>query len=319
MKKFLLVALLSWGIQPLAAQNVLEGTADVSEAKALLENYLAPLGNSLGTGLNNAWWTTAKPHKLGGFDLTLSITPVLLAESQQSFDIGNEGNFTGGETATILGKGDGSTVTYHSALGDVDFEMPDGLHTGGLIVPMLQAGIGLPKGTEVDFRYVPEYDLEFFNIGLMGAGIKHDLLQWIPVANKLPIDLSIMAGHTVFHSGFEVQDQGLDLNVKATTVNLLLSKKIALLTGFAGVGYNRTTTDLDIQLDGSPAFYLGTGANLVGLSAADLADFQFETFNDLKANVGVRVQLTLLAINANYTVTSSGYRLLTAGLGISFR
>ena len=123
----------------------------------------------------------------------------------------------------------------------------------------------------------------------------------------------------MFHSGFEVQDQGLDLNVKATTVNLLFSKKLAMITGYAGVGYNRTATNLDVQLDDETAFYLGTGADLIGFNATDLTDFQFATLNDFKANVGVRVQLAILAINANYTVTQSGYNLLTAGIGISFR
>ena len=61
---------------------------------------------------------------------------------------------------------------------------------------MLQAGIGLPLKTEVDFRYSPEIKLKSFNLGLMGIGLKHDLLQWIPVLNKVPIDLSVMAGHT---------------------------------------------------------------------------------------------------------------------------
>ena len=139
------------------------------------------------------------------------------------------------------------------------------------------------------------------------------------MANKLPIDVSLMAGHTVFNSGFEVQDQGLDLNVKATTVNLLLSKKIALLTGYAGIGYNRTATNLGVKLDDSSAFYLGTGANLIGFNVVDLTDFQFATLNDFKANIGVRIQLAILAINANYTVTQSGYSLLTTGIGISFR
>ena len=119
---------------------------------------------------------------------------------------------------------------------------------------MLQAGIGLPLKTEIDFRYSPEIKLKYFHLGLIGLGVKHDLLQWIPVLNKLPIDLSVMAGHTRLVTGFDIQSQGVDLNVQATTINLLLSKKVALLTAYAGIGYNHTSSNAAITLDESKHF-----------------------------------------------------------------
>ena len=79
--------------------------------------------------------------------------------------------------------------------------MPNGVGIGFVATPMLQAGIGLPLKTEVDFRYSPEIKLKSFHLGLMGVGLKHDLLQWIPVLNKVPIDLSVMAGHTRLEYG----------------------------------------------------------------------------------------------------------------------
>ncbi|MBF90849.1 MAG: hypothetical protein CMP75_03695 [Flavobacteriales bacterium] len=311
MKK--LISILSFFcLQTAVAQN-----SEIQEVEQLLTNYISPLPHALGAGLNNAWWTTAKPHKKLGFDVSLSITPIIIPDVDKSFSIGNEGSFSGGETATIFGglnnKGD---VNYN---GSYICKMPSGLGIGFVTTPMLQAGIGLPLKTEVDFRYSPELKLKSFNLELIGVGVKHDLLQWIPVLNKVPIDLSVMAGHTRLNTGFDIQDQGINLNVKATTINLLLSKKVALLTAYAGVGYNHTSSNVAITLDEQNTSFLQSIENEANVDLSELATIEFENRTDLKANIGARVQLTLLTINASYTITQSGYKLYTAGIGVSLR
>jgi hypothetical protein len=197
--------------------------------------------------------------------------------------------------------------------------MPEGLGTGGLVVPMIQAGVGLPKSTEINLRYFPKLKMDYISFDMMGVGIKHDLLQWIPVAEKLPVHVSIMAGHTRFNSVFDIQDQEVDLSLRATTYNLIFSKKIALLTALVGVGYNSSTTNLDINLGEEESFYLGQGANLLGINTEDLTDFDFEKHQEFKAQLGLRVQLAILSISANYATTASGHKSITAGLGLSIR
>ena len=297
-------------------QTAVAQTTDIKGVEKLVTNYISPLPHALGAGLNNAWWTTAKPHKKLGFDISLSITPIIIPDADKSFDIGNEGNFNGGKTATIFGGiNDGGVVNY----ADSTIPMPNGVGIGFIATPMLQAGIGLPLKTEIDFRYSPEFKTKYFNLELIGLGLKHDLLQWIPVLNKLPIDLSVMAGHTQLNTGFDIQDQGIDLNVKATTVNLLLSKKVALLTAYAGIGYNHTSSNIDITLDEQNTSFLQSIENVANINLSELTTIDFENHTDLKANIGARLQLTLLTINASFTFTQSGYKLYTAGVGVSLR
>ncbi|MBC8410884.1 MAG: hypothetical protein H8E12_19540 [Rhodobacteraceae bacterium] len=310
MKKIVLITII--------ALQALIGLAqtEVQEAKELISSYIAPLPNALGAGLNNAWWSTAKPHKKLGFDISLSITPIIIPESQKSFTINNEGVFTGDKTATIFGdRAGGSDVNY----GNEKISLPNGLGIGFVATPMLQAGIGLPMKTEIDFRYSPELKLKSFKLGLIGVGIKHDLLQWIPVLKKVPIDLSVMAGHTRLNTGFNIQEQGIDLNLQATTVNLLLSKKIALVTAYAGVGYNHTSSNITITLDENNDSFLQEIEDVMQIDLDNLKTIDFENHTDLKANIGARIQLAILAINANYTITQAGYKLYTIGLGISLR
>ena len=97
---------------------------------------------------------------------------------------------------------------------------------------MVNAGIGLIKKTELDIRYLPNYNFSLGFIGkgsvnLWGIGLKHDLMQYIPiVGNTIPLDLSFQFGHTSLNTNFNYEpsdgiNQDVDLNVSSTTINLI--------------------------------------------------------------------------------------------------
>ena len=309
MKKLLtLFAVFCFGFSAMAQTEIQDG-------KSLIEAYISPLGNSLGTALNNGWYNTAKPHHLGGFDFTITANLVLVLADAKTFNIGesNGNTFSGGDTPTILGNKSSGPATFNGN----DFDMPDGFNIPMLPVPMLQAGIGLIKNTEIDIRFMPEIEMKGVSTGLFGIGVKHDILQWLPIVDKIPIDVSFQAGYTKLSSQImlEYDVNGVKetaeatLDVRATTFNLLLSKKIAMFTAYAGLGYNSTKTTFNVD---------GT-YNIAGLSLVvnDLTEFEFESNNNLRANIGFRFQIAVLAIQANYTF--SEYPVATVGLGISVR
>ena len=141
------------------------GQADeIIDGKSLIKAYISPLGNSFGAALNNGWYNTAKPHKLGGFDVTITANIVIVPPNAKTFNVSesNGNTFKGVETPTILGNGNGSQVTYSEA----QYDMPKGLNIPVIPLPMLQAGVGLIKSTEIDVRYMPE--LKICNAGKMG-------------------------------------------------------------------------------------------------------------------------------------------------------
>jgi len=294
---------------------------DINNGKALIEAYLSPFGKSLGAGLNNGWWNTAKPHSLGGFDVTFTINTVLIPDEGKSFNVNDigSGSFTSSSssaaTPTFVGSDDGLDIIYNNALaGNPNFEMPGGTDMSAIPLPMLQAGVGLIKNTEIDIRYIPQQSIgSIASINLFGLGIKHDVLQWIPMMDKLPIDVSIQAGFTKLKAEFELQGQDVELDVRATTFNLLVSKKFAMLTGYAGLGYNSSTTTFKVVGD----YAIGTPLGSIKFDADDLTELKFESQNNFRANLGLRFQLAVLAIQANYTF--SEYPVATVGIGISIR
>ena len=284
------------------------------DGKKLIKAYISPLGNSLGAALNNGWYNTAKPHKLGGFDITVTANIVMIPNNAKIFNIteSNENTFSGGETPTILGSGDGVQVTYAGESSD----MPKGLNIPIIPLPMLQGGIGLIKGTELDFRYMPELKIgSAGKVGLFGVGLKHDILQWVPIVDKIPIDLSIQAGYTKLSSEIKLIDPTAtispqaNLDVSATTVNLILSKKLLMFTPYLGLGYNSTQTTFNVK----------GNYNVAGLAidVSDLTEIDFGSNNNFRANIGFRFNITVLALQANYTF--SEYPTATIGAGISLR
>lgn len=287
---------------------------DIKDGKSLIEAYVSPLGYSLGAALNNGWYNTAKPHKLGGFDVTITANIVMIPEEAKSFNISksNGNTFSGGETPTVLGNGDGAKIDYQGNLN----EMPKGINIPIVPLPMLQAGVGLIKGTEIDIRYMPELKISSIGkVGLFGIGLKHDVLQWLPIVDKIPIDLSIQAGYTNLTTEIMLSEPNLDteattnLDISATTINLILSKKLLMFTPYVGLGYNSIKTAFNIDGD----------YNIAGLNIdiAELTKIEFESKNNFRANIGFRFNVTVIALQANYTF--SEYPTATLGVGISLR
>jgi len=75
-----------WGLLFLALNSVLFvplngqlGQLDfvyggIEDAEKILQAYLEPYANILGSDLNAGWYNTARPHELGGLDVTATVT-----------------------------------------------------------------------------------------------------------------------------------------------------------------------------------------------------------------------------------------------------
>jgi len=291
---------------------------DINDAQAFLQEYLSPLGNGLGAITNNGWYNSAKPHRFLGFDATFTLSVLNITDENKSFDPNSIINFSSNSTSTptILGKGDGATVNYKGE----QFKLPNqSTLIPALVLPNFNFGLGVFKKTELNGRFIPnyKYNIGFFGkgeISMWGLGFKHDLLQWIPIiGNAIPMSLSLQAGHTQLNSGLSILDQDVSIDVQATNFNIILSRKILMLTGYTSVGYNFSTTTFTAGEDISN---LDT-FNLNELEISLPIEMKFENNNEFRANVGLRFNLAVIAIHANHTF--SKYPVTTIGLGVSLR
>jgi opacity protein-like surface antigen len=208
-----------------AAQLIKAGTADIN---TLFSGYMGPLMKSFGAGLNGGWYQTAKPHGIGGFDLTVSFNAAFAPTADQSYDITKfnalkVSSKNPGETTapSIFGKsGNGPEMDvmaknpaytqFASAFPGVpnpnsqdtavtSFALPPGLGVNLFPVPTAQFSVGVGFGTEIGIRFIPNISTGDLSTGLWGFAVKHDFKQWIPGMKELPFDLSAMFGYTSFN------------------------------------------------------------------------------------------------------------------------
>ncbi len=265
-----------------AGQILRSGAQD---ANLLMREYLKPVGKGFGADLNSGWFSTAKVHALGGFDLTINASLALVPDTDRLFDV-TELSFQeieyisgGPETPTIAGTDEvgariGSQDTFFNPnSGQVEryfeFDLPQGSGYPYVPAPMIQASVGLIKKTDVTLRYMPPLplpnDVEF---NLFGIGVKHEINQWLPGGKLLPVDLSLQAGFTNLSASvdFEVlpevdnetdnefspetwEGQKGEFKTNAFTINAIVGKTLPFVSVFGGVGFQ--TSKVEISTPGS--------------------------------------------------------------------
>ena len=320
------------------------------DAGKLIGGYMSPYLNALGASMSGGWYNTAKPHKLGGFDLTFTINTSIIQESFRTFDVAELGmqslvlaDANDNISQTIAGKKElGPMLNYNAgSYSQPAFELPRGTNNPVILSPMIQLGLGLVKGTEIMGRYVPEMRVGPAKVGMWGIGLKHSLLQHLPLAEKLPVlNVSLMGGYTKLTSslGFMVtpddiglgilpvsgytgawDNQELAFNIKSFTMNLLVSADLPVVTFYGGAGFVNTKADL--QLNGDyPVLDASSGTPQV-VAATDPVDMAIKNkdggISKPRLNVGMRFKMAVITIHFDYT--RANYNVVTGGLGISFR
>lgn len=258
----------------------------VTDANLLFNAYMGPAMKSLGAGLNGGWFQTAKPHGIGGFDVTVSFNLAYAPTADQSYSVSSLGlsklKLKAGEldeAPTLFGKdGKGPSVDLveKSPFTGNDtaistFQLPPGTGLNFLPMPTAQFQVGVGFGTEVGIRFVPTINTGDFKVNLFGFAVKHDFKQWIPVMKEMPFDLSAMFGYTSFNMDFKFGDnslkpdasdsvykspnlpafdnQALKFSGSAWTFNVLLSKKLGPLTPYMGLGFQHSSVSFDVKGD----------------------------------------------------------------------
>lgn len=200
----------------------------VSDAEKLLQAYLEPFANILGSDLNAGWYNTARPHKLGGLDVTATVSwakapPTLFTYDVSALGLSGQLDPAGSSLApTVAGDmDDRPTLSYSEVVEFPDgssqdieyasYTLPNGTGVDFFPLPMLQLTVGLPLGTDVSVRFVPMVQMqEYGEIGLWGVGGKHSISQWLPGIKDLKLlDISIQGGYTKVSSSANVNIEPL--------------------------------------------------------------------------------------------------------------
>jgi len=304
--------------------------AGLADANKLLEAYMAPAFKGIGYGVNAGWYNTARPHKTLGFDLNITVNAAMVPTSGEFFTFNNAdytnvklSNGSSAQLPTLFGPNLGADDLPELRFLDngeetIRISAPTGLGLDEVLPmnavpsPMIQLGIGLIKGTDLKIRYTPDISLgdeDEGSVKLFGIGVMHDIKQYLPVVNKLPFDLSMFFGYTNLKTSIAVDsdlNQFAEFETKGTVIQALISKKIALLTVYGGLGYAKSKT----------TFGLNGVYTTENSSYTDPINLAYEN-GGLKANIGLRIRLLFFNLFGEYSFQE--YNTATVGIGFSFR
>lgn len=348
MKKIILTLAFLASVGTTKAQDIEEFLVLGKDAGTMLQSYLDPAFKGSMYNLNSGWYRTAKPHKLLGFDITLNATLSTVPSGQKNFTFKNgdyenlyiQGTQKSNADASVslptaFGKSTNQVLIYEeevSYLGvsetrKFEFDALDGLTDdfGFNQVPlaMIQAGIGLPFKTDVTVRFVPEVGSDNFKTDLFGLGIKHNILQYLPIAKRIPlVDISLFGGYTKLNSKYLPggDGQSIDMEVKTFTGQLLGSVDLKIVNFFVGVGYSQGNSSLNVNGDYSFDYDVTIG----GITTTQTRQIDPDTLPNLKNDIssfmtsaGMSLNLAFFKIYGSYTLQE--YNSINAGISFSFR
>jgi hypothetical protein len=186
---------------------------------------------------------------------------------------------------------------------------------------VLQLGIGTIKNTDLKFRFVPETSFGNSKISMIGVGIMHDIKQHIPGIKALPFDLSILVAYNNFKGTTNLENsdpsdptpdspdgEGI-YKFNSIVSQLIISKKISVLTVYGGAGY--TTVKTDARINGTYTI----AATPVQFNVTDPVSINFKNKSAFFL-AGIRLKFGPFFLNGNYTLQK--YNALSVGFGFSF-
>lgn len=257
--------------------------ATPADGVKFLQSYISPYANAFGAGLSGGWYNTARPHKLLGFDITVSVNAGIVPSSENTFDVKKIGLSTAfaptsssgpSITPTIAGpKTPMVPMTLKDNLSSTtlaSFNTPPGADWKYVPAPTAQIGLGLPFGTELKFRFLPKIAIGEGDVSLWGVGLMHSLIQYLPGAKMIKLfDVSAFGGYTKIISNIPMNlkpdqatshytnvnpstafnNQFLTANVSALNIGIIGSVTIPVITVYGGLGYCKT--GMDIKLKGN--------------------------------------------------------------------
>jgi hypothetical protein len=333
-------------------------TGGADDAGKILGAYIKPYANAFGYNMTAGWYNTAKVHSFLGFDITLTANITFVPTEDKSFDVkalGLSSNASVGTPSvapTIAGDNNyGPAITYttngHKI---ISYNTPKGTNLGFIPLPMLQAGLGLIKGTVIIGRFMPSISIGSggeSKIGLWGIGLEHSIKQWIPAVDDIPfLNLSIIGGYSRLHmvsninldptgslytdnfifptdtvKNMNFSDQKMDLLVTSFTANAIVSIDIPLITVYAGLGISSTSSDLKLLGNYAIPQHYNVPQSRVDIFVSDVkkdpVSIAFKGGTKPRLNIGAKIKMGVVHLHFDYTYAN--YSIATVGLGVSFR
>ncbi len=297
------------GVNRVQAQDLQQALSNLNAQVAGM--YIDPILINWANDLNSGIYHTADLHGVLGFDIGVNLALAHVSDGDKTFQfiMGMPVNVNGVlypantpiTASTAVGPKNATVITTVNGLPILT--IPAGYNLPYVPLPMPQVSLGLPFGIEVMARYIPTVSAGSegkFNSS--GFGARYSIDQWIPMC---PVNIAV---HFMTQKlNFKSKSDTSIFSGKGTAYGLEVSKKLAILTLYAGYQLESSSMTVDN--------YVYTDQS-TGLSST-IQGFTVNGSNKSRFTVGANFSLLILDIHADYSFASTP--VATLGAGFSFR
>ncbi len=319
-------------------------SATKEDANKFISDYTQPLFDGLISASNAGWFTTAEPLKPFRVELNISGSAAFAPAEDEIFTF-NEADYnylkidSGSSTLPTLMGEDAQTrlkvvIPYENDEYKVmEFDAPDGvkedLPMNAVPAPAIQLSMGLPLGSELSLRYLPEItDEDGGYVKLFGLGIKHSLTQYFPAPKdekgnktKRHFNLSAFAAFQNIAAGYHDPDDdtAVDFSINTITMQGIASFDYKIISLYSSIGVTKGFSSLDVLGTYNYTYVLeDDNGNVIGTleeTITDPLELDYD-MSGMNAGIGVKLKLFILTIYADYTIQK--YPVAHAGVGLKF-
>lgn len=208
MKKIILPLFLFSLFSPVAhaQQQSSEIELFIDDMLILAENFAQPAADAVGYQASAGWFSSAATIDQWDFALSLHGNALFVPEKRKTFSLQNSQlgllEIEGAESAKLpTAFGGGTNVFFTGGITNPlnpDEEIPirfmafEGIGRSYVPHAFVQATVGLPRGTELTVRAMPEVTIDGVTASTYGAGVKHNFSQYF--SYNEPEDFQFAAG-----------------------------------------------------------------------------------------------------------------------------
>ena len=335
--------------------DMLQGGVD--DGEILISEFLQPFASGFGADINTGWVNNASSHSTLGFSMNIKVSAALSPTPSRTYEISTldlnrirladpDGET---HTQTISGTTDDGPM-MEAVAGDngtviSSFPMPEGLGLRLIPAAMIQGNVGIGIDTELMLRYFPPViNVDDMYVGLMGAGLKHEVNQYFPGGDLWPVTITLMGGFTNLTATFEEftmqpedydqtephnaedypattwEGQEVRFNNNSWNANILVGHDLPSVSFYGGLGIEGSEMEVIAEgnypfIEADPTAEEPERTRLV--SQSDPIDITLEGTNEFRGILGTQFRFGMGYFSLEYTY--SDYQAINGGFGVTFR
>lgn len=234
--KFLFLAILLVGFSS-NAQNQLpdEARQVVDDILFLADVFASPAASSAGYQATAGWFTSARSLEKWKVDVSIHGNALFVPKSKQTYSLNNSDfnvlRIGGGSRGEVIPTAFGAKtdVFLEGSAGGEDFQFDaiDGIDKEIVFYPFPQVSVGLPYGTELAVRALPEMTVSGSDFSSYGVALKHNFNQYFRFNKDDDMQVAAIVSYNIFDLKYSEFDPiSVDYTFNGTTTNLINAQLI---------------------------------------------------------------------------------------------